>query len=147
MDIVIRPMTLEDLDLIMKIEEESFSTPWSREAFLTEITKNDLAKYILAESQGEILGYGGIWLILDEGHITNIAVGKKYRGLGIGNKLVEGLIDICKEKDIRNMTLEVRESNKIAQNLYRKYGFIDCGIRRGYYSDDNEDAVIMWKTI
>lgn len=147
MDIIIRPMELKDLDGVMKIEEEAFSTPWSREAFLTEIEKNDLAKYILAEIKGEIVGYGGIWLILDEGHITNIAVGSKYRGFGIGNKLVEGLILLCKIKGIKNMTLEVRASNTVAQNLYKKYGFVDCGIRPGYYCDDNEDAVIMWKTI
>lgn len=147
MDVIIRPMELKDLDGVMKIEEEAFSTPWSKEAFLTEIGKNDLAKYILAEKNGEIVGYGGIWLILDEGHITNIAVGNKYRGHGIGNILVEGLILLCQIRGIRNMTLEVRASNTVAQNLYKKYGFVDCGIRPNYYADDNEDAVIMWKTI
>lgn len=147
MEIITRSMEVRDLDGIMKIELESFTTPWSKESFKLEITDNKLAKYIIAEIDGKVVGYGGIWLILDEGHITNIAVGKDYRGLGVGNYIVEALILYCKLMEIRNMTLEVRESNIVAQNLYKKYGFLDCGIRPNYYSDDNEDAVIMWKVI
>ena len=147
MEIVTRSMEVRDLDQIMKIELESFTTPWSKESFKLEITGNKLAKYIIVEIDGQVVGYGGIWLILDEGHITNIAVGSDYRGLGVGNKIIEALILYCKENEIRNMTLEVRESNIVAQNLYKKYGFLDCGIRPNYYADDHEDAVIMWKTI
>lgn len=147
MEIITRSMEESDLDQIMIIEGESFTTPWSKESFILEITDNKLAKYIIAELDGKVVGYGGIWLILDEGHITNIAVGRDYRGKGVGNKVMEALINYCKEKEIRNMTLEVRESNIIAQNLYKKYGFLEYGIRPNYYSDDHEDAVIMWKTI
>ena len=146
-NVTLREMELDDLDYIMAIEKDAFTTPWSRNAFKTEITENLLAKYIVAEVDGRVVGYGGIWLILDEGHITNIAVSKDSRGLGIGNYLVMGLIDFCKKSKIYNMTLEVRESNIIAQNLYKKYGFLDCGIRPNYYSDDHENAMIMWKTI
>ena len=146
MDIVIRAMTEEDIDAIVEIEKEAFSTPWSKESFLTEIRDNLLAKYIVAEIENKVVGYGGIWLILTEGHITNIAVKKEYQGLGIGNKLVEGLIIYCTSRGIDSMTLEVRKSNIVAQNLYKKYGFIYYGIRPKYYSDNNEDAIIMWRT-
>lgn len=145
MDIIIRNMELDDLDSIIEIEKQSFTTPWSRNSFEMEIKDNLLAHYIVAVLDNKIVGYAGIWFILDEGHITNIAVGNEYRGIGAGNKLVEGLIDLCREKGINNMTLEVRKSNVVAQNLYKKYGFIDFGIRPRYYSDNNEDAVIMWR--
>lgn len=95
---------------------------------------------------GKVVGYGGIWLILNEGHITNIAVKEEYKGNGIGNHLLEGLILYCIKNGIENMTLEVRESNIIAQNLYRKYDFISSGKRPNYYSDNSEDALIMWRS-
>lgn len=145
MDILVRKMEEKDLDRIMEIEHDCFTTPWSREAFVLEITKNELARYIIAEIDGVVVGYGGIWMIVGEGHITNIGVESKHRRLGVGNKILEGLIDVSKDMEIMSMTLEVRESNIAAQNLYKKYGFIDYGKRPNYYSDDNEDAIIMWK--
>jgi len=146
MDVIIREIIEDDIDQILEIEKESFSTPWSRNSFLTEIQKNLLAKYIVAELDNNILGYGGLWLILNEGHITNIAVKKAHRGKGIGEQLIQGLINYCVDNNIDNMTLEVRKSNIVAQNLYKKYGFIDYGIRPNYYSDDGEDAIVMWKS-
>ena len=145
MNILIREMEERDLDRIMEIEKDCFTTPWSRESFLLEITENMLAKYIVAEIDGEVAGYGGIWMIIGEGHITNIAVESKYRKMGVGKKLVEGLIEVSKRMFITSMTLEVRESNIPAQNLYKQYGFKEQGIRPNYYADDNEDAIIMWK--
>lgn len=147
MDITIRVMKEPDLDRIMEIEKKTFYPPWSREAFVLELTKNLLAKYIVAEIDNYVVGYGGIWLILDEGHITNIAVDEEYRGLGVGNRLVEGLIQLCIDRNIKAITLEVRKSNEIAKSLYKKYGFKEYGIRPKYYSDNNEDAIIMWKSI
>ncbi len=147
MNITIREMLEKDIDQVLEIEKEVFSTPWSREAFRLEITKNILAKYLVAEIEKEVVGYGGLWLIVDEGHITNIAVDEKHRNNGVGNLLLEGLIDICIDRNAKAMTLEVRKSNEIAKNLYKKYGFKEYGIRPKYYSDDNEDAVIMWKKI
>lgn len=144
-DAIIREMTEKDIDGVLDIEREVFITPWSREAFVLEITENQLARYIVAEKDDIIVGYGGLWLILDEGHITNIAISSPYRGQGIGNLMIEKLIDTCEKRGIYNMTLEVRKSNLIAQSLYKKYGFIDCGVRKGYYSDTKEDAVIMWR--
>jgi len=147
MTIVVREMNINDLEKVLEIERECFTTPWSEEAFRMEVEKNMLAKYIVVEDEDEILGYGGIWLIVDEGHITNIAVHPRYRGKGIGNFLVEGLIDLCKRREIYRMTLEVRVSNIVAQSLYKKYGFKEAGIRPRYYSDTNEDALIMWKEL
>lgn len=147
MDISIRKMEEKDLERIMEIENQAFTTPWPKEAFLLEITKNQLARYLVAEVENMVVGYGGIWLILDEGHVTNIAVDSRYREKGIGKKLVEGLISLCSEEKIMAMTLEVRASNIAAQNLYKKYGFTEFGIRPNYYADDKEDAIIMWKSL
>ncbi|NLW22144.1 MAG: ribosomal protein S18-alanine N-acetyltransferase [Tissierellia bacterium] len=147
MNISIREMRESDLDRVMEIENKTFNPPWSREAFLLEITKNLLAKYIVATVDGDIAGYGGIWLILDEGHITNIAVDEKYRRMGVGSKILEGLIQLCIDRNIGAITLEVRKSNEIAQALYKKYGFKEYGIRPNYYQNNNEDAIIMWKAI
>lgn len=147
MDIIIRKACEEDIDSIMEIEVESFTSPWSREAFLKEINENKLAYYLIAKIGREIVGYAGMWLILDEAHITNIGVKNKYRGLGAGNSLLEGLVQVCKIKEIEAMTLEVRKSNDIAKNLYKKFGFLEYGIRPRYYEDTGEDAIIMWKKI
>ncbi|MDE4542503.1 ribosomal protein S18-alanine N-acetyltransferase [Thermoanaerobacterium sp. R66] len=145
MDIKIRPMVKSDIDKVMEIEYLSFSVPWSFESFVMEVTKNSCAHYIVAEVDGKVAGYGGFWVVVDEGHITNIAVHPDFRGQGVGSAIVEGLIELAKTKGITSMTLEVRESNLVAQSLYKKYGFRPVGKRRGYYQDNNEDAVIMWK--
>ena len=146
-DALLRKMKKEDIDDVLEIERTSFTTPWSREAFTKEIDENNLAHYIVVEKKNKVVAYGGIWLIVDEGHITNIAVHPDYRGQGIGNILVEGLIDTCKEMNVDRMTLEVRRTNHVAQSLYDKYGFESCGIRPRYYTDTNEDAIIMWKEV
>ncbi|KKC30367.1 ribosomal protein S18-alanine N-acetyltransferase [Caldanaerobacter subterraneus] len=145
MEVIIRPMTEDDIDEVMEIEKLSFTTPWSREAFVGEVTKNSCARYIVAEVDKKVVGYAGFWVVLDEGHITNIAVHPEYRGRGIGSRLMEGLIDLAKKNGITSMTLEVRESNLVAQNLYKKFGFKVLGRREGYYQDNNEDAIVMWK--
>lgn len=145
MDIKIRSMVKSDIDKVMEIEYLSFSVPWSFESFVMEVTKNRCAHYIVAEVDGKVAGYGGFWVVVDEGHITNIAVHPDFRGQGVGSAIVEGLIELAKTKGITSMTLEVRESNLVAQLLYKKYGFKPVGKRKGYYQDNNEDAVIMWK--
>lgn len=147
MEIIIRRMREKDLDRIMKVEKGAFTTPWSRESFLLEITKNQLARYLIAEVDGLVVGYGGIWLILDEGHITNIAVDKEYRRLGIGKRILEELIGLCKKCNIVAMTLEVRQNNEPAKNLYKEYEFIEYGIRPNYYADVKQDAIVMWKKL
>lgn len=145
--IIVRKMELGDIDAVLDIEENSFSIPWTRGAFVTELQKNKLAKYCVAEVNGEVAAYGGMWLVVDEAHITNIAVHPRFRGRGVGKKVVEGLIEEGHKINIYRMTLEVRRSNLTAQALYKKLGFIPCGIRPGYYEDNGEDALIMWKDL
>ncbi len=144
-NIIVREIALDDLDKILEIENMTFSTPWTRESFLKEIRDNHLAKYLLIEYKGEIVGYGGMWFIMDEAHITNIAISKNFRKKKLGSFLVKSMIEYAELQGIKRMTLEVRDSNIAAQRLYSKYGFKPYGIRPRYYQDNNEDAVIMWR--
>ena len=138
-------MTKEHIKDVHKIEEDCFSIPWSEKAFLDELTKNKMAIYIVAKENDKVLGYGGMWHVINEGHITNVAVKKEHRNQGIGLKIINALIDIAKEKEMIGITLEVRVSNNKAQSIYKKSGFIIEGIRKEYYDDNKEDAIIMWK--
>lgn len=138
------PMTGEDIKSVYDVECKSFITPWSLESFTSEIYNNNMAKYLVAKIDGKVVGYGGMWIILDEGHITNIAVHPDHRGKKIGDALVKALINLAGENDVKRMTLEVRPSNWTAINLYKKYGFKEAGVRKGYYQDTGEDAIIMW---
>ncbi|NLJ84815.1 MAG: ribosomal protein S18-alanine N-acetyltransferase [Firmicutes bacterium] len=141
-------MRVRDLDGVLSIERVSFPTPWSRYAFLSELLENDRAYYAVARTQDRILvGYIGMWLVLDEGHITTIAVHPAYRGRGIGRQLLEAVEIIGRARNMHRITLEVRVSNMVAHNLYVSMGFVDAGIRPGYYRDNNEDAIIMWKEL
>ena len=140
-----RKMTAADIDGVLKIEQESFSLPWTRDAFVQEMTTNLHANYIVAEDQDQrIVGFCGMWLVMDESHITNVAVTEQVKGQGIGKGLMREAIRVAKEHGAVLMTLEVRVSNTIAQNLYRKLDFQNGGIRKGYYSDNLEDALVMW---
>ncbi|MEG6612972.1 ribosomal protein S18-alanine N-acetyltransferase [Pseudoclostridium thermosuccinogenes] len=145
MEVEIVKMTEELIDDIMIVENLSFGVPWSRNAFLEEIKNNKFAVYIAAKVGGRAVGYAGMWKVLDEAHITNIAVHPEFRNAGIGSLLMETLIDMAKKEGITSMTLEVRKGNINAQRLYFKYGFTVEGIRKGYYSDNGEDALILWK--
>jgi ribosomal-protein-alanine N-acetyltransferase len=137
-------MREEHLDQVEAIEKESFPTPWSRSAFAGEL-QNELAHYIVALNEDVVVGYGGMWLILDEAHITNVAVRAGCRGQGIGQALMLEIIRYAVIRGVRSMTLEVRPSNDAARHLYQGLGFMDRGFRKRYYSDNNEDAIIMWK--
>ncbi|MEQ4484227.1 ribosomal protein S18-alanine N-acetyltransferase [Cohnella silvisoli] len=139
-----RLMNLNDISTIVDIERESFTAPWSEEAFRNELTQNLFAKYMIMELEDTIVGYGGMWLIIDEAHITNIAIREKYRGLGYGKKLLHEMMRTALWLGAQRMTLEVRVSNERAQALYRKMGFYPSGVRPAYYSDNLEDALIMW---
>ena len=145
-NIVIRPMTIDDVDGVFEVEKNCFEHYWSKGEFEKEM-KNDVARYLVADIDGKIVGYVGIWFVAGEGHITNVAVHSDYRGQKIGDILIKHLVKICKDNNIFAMTLEVRVSNIVAQNLYKKYGFKLAGIRKEYYSDNKEDAMIMWNDI
>ncbi len=143
---IIRGIKHDDLDQITEIEKICFSLPWSRESYEREL-ENKLAYYQCAEDNGVIFGYMGMWRILDECHITNVAVLPQYRKLGVATHLINKMIEICKCSEITQMTLEVRESNIPAINLYKKFGFLQAGKRPRYYQAPTEDAIIMWKKI
>lgn len=142
---IIRNMTLADLDQVMDMEKRCFTLPWSRGAFEGELTQNAMARYLVAEVEGRVAGYAGIWLIFDEGHITNIAVHPSFQRRGIASLLLERVLSNAKACGIEAVTLEVRRSNLPAQRLYEKYGFQPEGVRKGYYTDTKEDALLYWK--
>ncbi|WMT42107.1 ribosomal protein S18-alanine N-acetyltransferase [Paenibacillus sp. D2_2] len=143
-NIVFRPMTLNDIPDIMVIEHESFTLPWSEVAFRNEMTMNHFARYLIMEVDGKAAGYCGMWTIVDEAHITNIAVRTAMRGQHLGERLLRAMMDWAIELGMVRMTLEVRVSNHVAQSLYSKMGFEPAGKRKDYYSDNHEDALIMW---
>jgi [ribosomal protein S18]-alanine N-acetyltransferase len=145
---VVQPVRIEkmrrsDVSRVMEIEEQCFTTPWHESAYLTELV-NRSAYYIVAWADDKVVGYSGMWVIMDEAHITTIGVDTDYRGRKIGERILVAILEEAQRRGARRATLEVRESNDLAQNLYRKYGFVPAAIRKGYYSDNNEDAVVMW---
>lgn len=142
-NLTIYPMTDNDIDRVCSINNLSFCTPWSYESIKNDL-HNKFSYYIVVKYNNEVIGYAGLWFIIDEADITNIAIHPDFRGLGGGSKLMSALIDLCIKYKIPSLTLEVRKSNIIAQNLYKKFGFIEEGIRKKYY-DGIEDAIIMWK--
>ena len=144
-ELIIRKGMEEDIDSIAVIEEECFSTPWSRESIRHDLMENDKATYIVADMDGLIVGYMSVWCICDEGSINNIAVLPEYRRNHIASILMETMIQITENAGIKSHTLEVRRSNTAAIKLYEKFGFREAGVRPGYYEDDGEDALIMWR--
>jgi len=140
----IQCMREEHIDRVCQIESDSFSVPWTRRAFEDEM-KNKLAIYIVAVDDNEVIGYAGMWHVVNEGHIVNVAVKEERRRQGVGALLIERLIGIAVENEMIGLTLEVRMSNAAGQRLYHKFGFKPEGIRRKYYADTGEDAIIMWK--
>ena len=141
-EITIRRMTMDDVDGVYAVEIGTFVDAWSRDAFVSDM-KNPVARYLVAEQDGKIIGYAGAWVILDESHITNIAVLKEHRGQGTGKRLTDGLLQYLSNLGSAYATLEVRRSNEIAQNLYKSLGFVQLGVRKRYYADNGEDALIM----
>ena len=144
--IVIEIMKDDDIANIVEVETKSFEIPWSKESFENEL-KNKLALYLVAKVDEKAVGYIVVWKIFDEGHITNVAVHPDFRGQGLARALISELLSLCRKDGIVSFTLEVRESNIVAQKLYKSFGFVESGKRKGYYSDNNEDAIIMWLNI
>lgn len=142
-EIVFRKMVEADIDHVVAVENASFSSPWARQSFCEEL-ENKLAYYLLATSGDAVIGYVGMWIIIDEAHITNVAVLPSHRRLGIGEAMMQEALVVAKSKGACAMTLEVRASNLAAKNLYEKLGFKPSGVRKNYYEDTQEDAIIMW---
>ncbi len=137
-------MTAADVPEVVRIERASFTTTWPSDAFYNELSTNKLAHYYVGRADGKLVVYGGIWVIFEDSHITTIAVDPAVRGRKYGELMLLYLLDDAIERDAAWMTLEVRESNVAAQRLYRKYGFTTVTTRKGYYSDNNENALVMW---
>jgi len=136
-------MRIDDVEAVHAIELQCFAIPWSRESFLREVTENVCARYLVLREDGVPVAYAGMWFVLDEAHVTNIAVRPDRRGLGYGEEITRALIQLAADSGMSWMTLECRRSNAVAQSLYRKLGFVDVGYRKRYYEDNNEDALIM----
>jgi ribosomal-protein-alanine N-acetyltransferase len=143
MPLVVEPMRLGDVPAVLEIERLSFSSPWPAFAFEQELTANRLAHYRVVRLRDRVVGFGGIWLMVDEAHITTFGVHPEHRRQGIGRRLLLGLAELAIELGSARMTLEVRLSNLPAQGLYRSFGFRVSGRRVAYYSDDGEDALVM----
>lgn len=138
------PMAEADVRDVLRIEQQSFTTSWPANAFYQELHDNKLAHYYIGRIGDRLMAYGGIWVILEDSHITTIAVDPEFRGRKYGEIMLVRLLEEAIARGASWMTLEVRESNEIAQALYRKYGFTTVSTRRGYYSDNNESALVMW---
>ncbi len=170
---IVEPMSLDDIPQVRRIEKASFPTPWPRDSYKREILDNGRARYLVVrrvepapvvrpprrparrvrdwlwpfgvgDESDDIVAFGGLWVMIDEAHITTVAVHPSYRRRGLGELLVVEMVRLSIESNVQRITLEVRLSNAVAQSLYRKYGFFDHGTRPRYYSDDFEDALIMW---
>ena len=141
--VVVEPMRLEDVAAVHEIERLSFRTPWPAYAFEQELRGNRLARYLVARVGDRVVGFAGLWLMVDEAHITTFGVHPEWRRQGIGRQLLLNLAELSIAIEAQRMTLEVRASNEVAQALYRAFGFDVAGRRRAYYTDDGEDALVM----
>ncbi|MBR5560968.1 MAG: ribosomal protein S18-alanine N-acetyltransferase [Clostridia bacterium] len=143
---IIRAIREEDVRQIHEIETLCFATPWSEESILHDVKENVVARWlVMDDGEGRVLAYAGMWFVLDEAHVCNVAVHPDYRGRGYGKQIFEALEMLAVENSMAMMTLEVRRSNTVAQNLYHACGFLDVGYRKRYYEDNKEDALIMYK--
>jgi ribosomal-protein-alanine acetyltransferase len=139
----IAAMRVEDIEAVHAVERASFPVPWPAYAFRQELETNRLARYLVARVGGEVVAYGGIWMLVDEAHVTTFAVLPEHRHSGIGSRLLLALMDLAVELAASVATLEVRISNMDARRLYERFGFRPVGVRPRYYSDNSEDALIM----
>ena len=138
-------MTSDDVESVYAIELATFPTPWTLDSFYYEVHENQYAYYLIAVDEDDsIIGFCGMWMVIDAAQITNVAVTEAARGRGIGEGLMREAMRIAREYSMDVMSLEVRVTNSVAQNLYRKLAFQDGGIRKGYYTDNGEDALVMW---
>lgn len=140
----ISPMGIDDIGDVLRVEALCFSTTWPRNAFHNELTENKLAHYFIGRNEQGIIAYGGLWVILEDAHITTVAVNPAFQRRGFGERMLVRLLDEAIARGASWITLEVRESNHAAQALYKKYGFAVVNTRRGYYSDNDENALVMW---
>ena len=139
----IRRMQYRDVKQVAALEKAVFPRPWSEQSFRREVEENPVARYLVADREGTILGYAGAWVVMDECHITNIVVAEQARGKGLGKRLLSGLMAYASNLGAAWADLEVRVSNLPAQRLYAGAGFVSIGKRKKYYEDNGEDAFLM----
>lgn len=143
--IKINPMQKSEVGDVIKIEEKAYGEHhWSRDSFYGELSNNLAHYYSAFDEEGNLVGYAGSWQVIDEAHITTIAVEPELKRKKIGEALLNRIIEDCYKNKMKYITLEVRQSNDAAIKLYEKYGFKSLGVRKGYYQNNNEDALIMW---
>lgn len=143
---ILRPMIAEDLEQVVEIEKASMPSPWSKELFEEEL-KRERARYFVGEIDGQVAGYMGYWEAPQEAHIINLAISPQFRQKGFGFQMLEYCLRFAYNHGARLATLEVRESNEAAQRLYEKMNFRTVAIRKKYYSDNQENAVVMLKNL
>lgn len=140
------PLSESNLDAVLAIEEESFTSPWTREMYLAELNNAGVSYcYLARDEAGTVLGFCSFWRVLDELHINNLAVSARYRRRGIGTALLTYVLDEGRRLGVRRASLEVRRSNEPARLLYERLGFVSAGVRRAYYTNPVEDALILWR--
>ncbi len=140
---IIRAMEKKDIEAVYRIEVQSFRTPWSKQSLTGEL-HNRVAHYLVMEQDDAIIGYCGMWVLFDEAHITNIAIDPQFRGKGFGKQLLYAAMQTAYDFDACKMTLEVRETNAVAQAMYAKFDFTQQGYRKRYYEDTGEGALLLW---
>ena len=140
---MIRQMTEKDLDVIVRIEETCFTDPWSKQGFADSLHEASAHLLVIEDESGEIAGYACLYQVVDEGEIVNVAIDPKYLQKGYGEKLVSALMKLGKDLGAERFFLEVRKSNVAGQALYGSLGFFACGVRKGFYENPKEDAVLM----
>ena len=143
MSVILRKMTLDDLEQVVAIDQVSFSLPWPARSFQFELTDNPASRCWVAELNGRVVGMVVAWLIVDEIHIATIAIHPDFRKQGFGEKLLSHTLQSAKTEGAVNSFLEVRENNDAAIIMYRKFGYVESGRREGYYKDNGEDAILM----
>jgi ribosomal-protein-alanine N-acetyltransferase len=137
-------MRRRHLRSVLKIEAKVYPRPWSMGLFMSEIGQREARTYLVARVGGAVVGYAGMMYVLEDGHVTTIAVDPAWHRHSIGSRLLLALADAGLARGIENLTLEVRVSNEPAKELYRRFGFVPAGIRKGYYVETGEDALVMW---
>ncbi|TMD03920.1 MAG: ribosomal-protein-alanine N-acetyltransferase [Chloroflexi bacterium] len=142
--LALEPMREADVPTVQEIERDIFSTPWPRNAYYRELSSRNTAHYIVLRKDEEIVGYGGMWRMYDEAHVTTIGVRKDLQHHGYGRIIFAGLVQAAYDLGAKWVTLEVRTSNDLAMQMYEGFGFKVIGRRRGYYTDNGEDAIVMW---
>ena len=144
LEVTIGPMRRRHLRSVLRIEQQVYPRPWSLGLFMSELGYRGSRVYVVARVGTTVVGYGGLMLVTDDGHVTTLAVDPAWQRHKLGTRLLHALATAAVERGARNLTLEVRASNAGAQALYRAFGFAPAGIRKGYYVETNEDAIIMW---